>query len=109
MADNASPLAAGTCGKVETVGARRPLSGACVLRGHADFGKLDADPQLDLGEHGVEVRLAGAVGECRHDRLERGERAGLEGTGKEPELEGVEGVERGAAALNGAPTPLERI
>ena len=28
---------------------------------HAGFGELDRDPQIDLGQHGIELFVAGAV------------------------------------------------
>src|SRR5215471_6803973 len=62
----------------------------------AELGQLDLDTQPDLGQHQVQLLVAGRVVEIRDRALEPGERSRIEVAGQEAELQFVERVERRA-------------
>src|SRR4029077_3466219 len=76
---------------------------------HAGFGKLDRDPQVDFGQHGIELFVAGAVLEIGGQGFQPQQRALVDGPGQQPELELVEGIERAAAMLDRTAAPLRRL
>src|SRR5580704_6858356 len=76
---------------------------------HAGFGELDRDPQLDLGQHGIELFVAGAVLEIGGKGFQPQQCALIQGPRQETELEFVEGVEGAAAMLDRAPAPFRRL
>src|SRR5580692_12138059 len=81
-----------------------------VLRSaHAGFGELDRNAQLDLGQHGIELFVAGAVLEIGGKGFQPQQRALIQGPRQETELELVEGVERAAAVLDRPPAPFRRL
>src|ERR1700688_4683168 len=76
---------------------------------HAGFGELDRDPEVDLGQHGIEPFVAGAVLEIGGDGFQPQQRALVQRPRQQTELEFVEGVERAAAMLDRAPAPFRRL
>ena len=63
------------------------------MAGHADLGQLDFDAERNLGQHGVEPRIAGRFREAGPDRLEPRQRTGIECSREQAELEGIESFE----------------
>src|SRR5580704_15414774 len=76
---------------------------------HAGFGELDRNPQIDLGQHGIELFVAGAVLEIGGQGFQPQQRALIQRPRQQTELEFVEGVERAAAMLDRAPAPFRRL
>jgi len=64
------------------------------------FGQFDLDPQLDLGQHGVQAGVAGGGFEVGGGIPQPADRRSVEIAGQKPDLEGVQHVERAFAALH---------
>lgn len=79
------------------------------LPGWADFGDLDRQPELDLGQHRIEPVIAGAVAKVGRSRLQPLQGRGAKCAAEDFDLEFVEGVKGGPAALDRAAAPLRRV
>ena len=76
---------------------------------HADLGKFHTDPELDLGQHGVQSGIAGLLREAGGDRIEPGQRACVESSREQPERQRIQRVERGTTALDRLAAALARF
>src|ERR1700685_3013789 len=76
---------------------------------HAGFGELDSDAEVDLGEHGIELFVAGTVFEIGGEGFKPQQRALIQRPRQQAELELIEGIERAAAMLDCAAAPFHRL
>src|SRR5580693_2288665 len=76
---------------------------------HTGFGELDRNAQVDLGQHGIELFIAGTVLEIGGDGLQPQQRTLIQRPRQQAELELVERVQRAAAVLDRAPAPFRRL
>ena len=73
------------------------------------LGEFDFDPEFDLGQHGIEARIAGGGFQVGGGIAQPVHGGGVEIAREQPDLEVVEHVERAAATRHRALAPLDRI
>src|SRR5581483_1135046 len=73
------------------------------------LGEFDFDAKLDLGEQGIELRIAGGVFQARRRIAQPAYGRLVDGACQQSDLEIIEHVERAPAPLHRAPAPLGGI